>query len=111
MKQYLQLDRPASRQEFWAVYVISIVSGGVITGVGASAMFFGDGLIGGLALIAAGLFILYMQVAVAARRCRSADISPYWSALMVVPYLNLAAAVVVGSLKPVDQTGATINDA
>ena len=52
----------------------------------------------GLLLIALGIALVWLQLAVATRRCRDARISPFWSILLIVPAINLMALIILGVL-------------
>ena len=100
MKQYFRFEGTAKRQEYWAViilaYVLSFSLGFIMGGLmvtGATGLYLG--VIGLIAVIVAGFWV---QLATTIRRCRDADISPWWTVLIYVPYINIVAIIVYGAI-------------
>ena len=114
MMKYFRFEGLATRSEYWAVYLINIAIFFVLIITGA--MFFGIGetmdsvipmLIGGLILIVALVGPSWLAIATTVRRCKDADINPWWTLSTLIPWINLIPWIVIGLLPTVkrdDQT-------
>ncbi len=53
------------------------------------------------AIIFLGLIIsiTWIEFALVSKRCRDIGINPFWSLLLLIPYVNLIAIIVIGSRK------------
>lgn len=100
MGKYFSFMGDSTRQEYWAV--LAIVFGGTIVLSFLLTLIMVSGtsgaVIGGILMLALVVAGIWLQFAVGARRCRDADISPWWVLTYLLPYANLAALVVFGVL-------------
>ena len=98
MKKYFNFYGAASRQQYWAVFVILTL----ISVVGSVPLFLTASLgVAGFVLLSLGFLLLvtWCFLATSARRCRDAGISPWWSLLYFIPYANVVFIIVAGILK------------
>ena len=106
MSQYFKFTGLAKRQEYWAViviaYAISFALGFVLGGLmltGATGLYLG--LIG---IVAVTVAAVWVSLATTVRRCRDAGISPWWSVLLIIPYVGFVALIVYGVIKSQELT-------
>ena len=105
MKQYFKFDGLATRSEYWAVYLINIavflvllVTGAIFFGIGESMDSVIPMLIGGLIIVASLVGPAWVAIATTVRRCRDADINPWWTLATLIPYINFIPWIVIGVL-------------
>lgn len=102
MDKFFSIYGKATRSEYWGVICISLLAalfgmmflGGFMMAVDSSVI----DTIGGIAVILLGAITVYIQLAVAARRCRDIDINPWFSLTVAVPYIGLIPFVIFGCL-------------
>ncbi len=108
MTKYFKFDGLATRSEYWAVYLINIAVFFVLLLTGA--VFFGLGydgyntvlqVLGGLFIIASFVGPCWVAIATTVRRCKDADINPWWTLATLIPYLNFVPWIVIGVLPTV----------
>ena len=93
MKEYFKFDGTAKRQEYWAVFILSVL-----------AYLFGFVLLEGGdtigALIALCIFVatLWALIAVTVKRLRDAGLSTWWTLAILVPYVGTIATLVCGCI-------------
>ena len=90
MKEYFKFEGTAKRQEYWAVFVLSIVA--YIAGF----IVMESGALG--ALIALIIFVaaLWACIAVTIKRLRDAGLNTWWTLAILIPYLGTIATIVFG---------------
>jgi uncharacterized membrane protein YhaH (DUF805 family) len=101
-KKYTSLDSVASRQEYWAIMLISYF---VLTFFGSltsiflfvPSFFLLRFLIGSF-MLALFVGILYLMFAVTYRRCKDIQINPWFALTLLVPTINIIAIIVFGIL-------------
>jgi uncharacterized membrane protein YhaH (DUF805 family) len=102
MEKYFKFDGSATRSEYWGVNILAgitvfvlILVGSVIASTGSTiGIAFGVSII-----VVAFVAAFWLSVAAAVRRCRDADINPWWAAAMVIPYIGWIVTIVLGCLK------------
>lgn len=108
MTKYFSFEGLATRSEYWAIYLINI--GIFLVMIMAGVMFFGIGetmdsimpmLIGVLILIASFVGPMWLAIATTVRRCKDADINPWWTLSTLIPYINIIPWIVIGVLPTV----------
>ena len=94
MQKYFNFNGTAKRQEYWAVYLLSVLAllVGTVIVDGGSAL---AGLVALIILVGA----LWVLLATTARRLRDAGLNMFWIILIVVPYVSLIATIVFGVVK------------
>ena len=99
-KKYFDFKGLATRSEYWGVafvnflvMMIAVLIGVVIAMAGSVAAF-----IGGLVILAACVLGSWIGYAVIARRCRDAGINPWFTLLVIIPYIGFIAFIVFGCL-------------
>ena len=94
MQKYFNFNGTAKRQEYWAVYLLSVLAllVGTVIVEGGSAL---AGLVALVILVGA----LWALFATTARRLRDAGLNMFWIILIVVPYVSLIATIVFGVVK------------
>lgn len=110
MSKYLSFSGTATRQQYWAVVFISffayVLATAISVGVGAGIEPYAKGL-GFFTMIvfylAISIFYLVIHFSNAARRCRDADINPWWSLAQIIPYAGLIILIVIGCLPSIDK--------
>ena len=90
MKEYFKFEGTAKRQEYWAVFVLSIVA------YVAGFIVLESGALG--ALIALIIFVaaLWACIAVTIKRLRDAGLNTWWTLAILIPYLGTIATIVFG---------------
>jgi uncharacterized membrane protein YhaH (DUF805 family) len=108
MKKYFKFDGLATRSEYWAVYLINLaaffvllLTGLVFFGIGESMDSILAMLAGGLILIASIVGPCWVAIATTVRRCKDADINPWWTLATLIPYINFIPWIVIGVLPTV----------
>jgi uncharacterized membrane protein YhaH (DUF805 family) len=102
MGQYFSFSNTATRSEYWAVQLISLVAVAILmTAAGLTAISLpGLGLV---LILAMGVAYIWILLATSARRCRDADISPWWTLALLMPYAGFVVWIVIGCLKTHEQ--------
>ena len=94
---YFSFHGFARRQQFWAVFFIAtlalVIAQWAMYSIGADEV----------GMLVVSLTGAWLWVATAARRARDAGISPWWAALMLIPFVSLIMLIVLGSMRSVDQ--------
>lgn len=105
-KKYIEFTGKASRSEYWAIYLLTWLF--VIV---ATFLFFLLSLSGPLGILTgAGVMLItgcmsvWLMVATAARRCRDADINPWFVLSFIIPYVNFIVFIVFGCLSSAKST-------
>jgi len=105
MNIYFGFNGLATRSEYWAVYLISIAAflamlftGAMLFGVGEIRNSVFSNILGILVLLAAVVLPLWATISTTIRRCRDADINPWWTLATVIPYINFIPIIVIGVL-------------
>jgi uncharacterized membrane protein YhaH (DUF805 family) len=108
MNKYFSFQGLATRSEYWAVYLINlaaffvlIIAGTMFIGVGESMDSVVPMLLGGLIFISAIVGPCWLAIATTVRRCKDADINPWWTLATVIPYINIIPWIVIGVLPTV----------
>jgi uncharacterized membrane protein YhaH (DUF805 family) len=105
MNKYFSFLGKANRSEFWAINLI-VIFGGWIALIGflifAGIFALMSELLGGMMALSVFLVWLigtiWLILAVGVRRCRDADISPFWIIPLVIPVLFIIMTIVLGVL-------------
>lgn len=100
MEKYFKFSGTAIRSEYWGVFFINMamlaiatLAGTALGGMGDVSAFFGAALV-----IAALVAYIWVLVATTVRRCRDADINPWFTALIFVPYVAVVVNILFGCL-------------
>jgi uncharacterized membrane protein YhaH (DUF805 family) len=111
MTKYFKFDGLATRSEYWAVYLINLAvffvllfTGVVFFGIGESMDSVVPMLIGGLILVVSLVGPTWIAIATTVRRCKDADINPWWTLSTLIPYINIIPWIVIGVLPTIDKT-------
>jgi uncharacterized membrane protein YhaH (DUF805 family) len=105
MQKYFEINRTATRSEFWAANLIGGIATGLVAALSVVLIGLGldnsDFLLGlGAILLAVDLIAAYwFSVATSIRRCNDAKISPWWAAAVCLPYVGSVVFIVIGCLK------------
>jgi len=99
-KKYSVFSGTATRSEYWGVI---FVTWAISMAVGLLALLFMSigtvGLIVGLiVLLALIVFNIWLNLATIIRRCRDADINPWFVLTLLIPYVGFVAMIVFGCL-------------
>jgi uncharacterized membrane protein YhaH (DUF805 family) len=111
----LSFKDPASRTEYWSVYlryfllglasvIVYFVLGAILVTVESTGSLFA--VIFVCLLVAEALLFIVFGFAVTARRCIDIGINPLFTLLVCIPYIGFAAAIVLGLL----ETGSVKNN-
>lgn len=105
MKKYFSFSGQATRSEYWAVILISMVAltavvlAGVLMGLAGGIARSGGILVAGILFIFAAVVLdAWLFVATTVRRLRDADLNPWWTLATFIPYIGWIPAVVFGCL-------------
>jgi len=108
MTKYFKFDGLATRSEYWAVYLINLAvffvllfTGIIFFGIGESMDSVVPMLIGGLILVVSLVVPTWIAIATTVRRCKDADINPWWTLSTLIPYINIIPWIVIGVLPTV----------
>ena len=111
-KKYINLDDPASRQEYWAIILISYL---ILTLFGSFTSlflfipsFFILRFLVGSFMLALFVGILYLMFSATYRRCKDIGINPWFALTLLIPTINFIAIIIFGCLpseKKNDQLG------
>ena len=108
MDKYFRFDGLATRSEYWAVYLINIalffvllITGLVIMGIGTEMENVVAMIMGGLILIFSVAVPCWVAIATTVRRCKDADINPWWTLATLIPWINFIPWIVIGVLPTV----------
>jgi uncharacterized membrane protein YhaH (DUF805 family) len=97
MERFFKFDGYVQRSEYWATVLIIMVAGFFLGfGLGTFMLFEELALFALLLLLALMVVAIWISLAVTAKRCRDAGISPYWCLVMLVPYVSFVATIVFG---------------
>lgn len=106
-KKYVNLDGKASRQEYWAIMLISYFIltffGSFTTVLMYIPSFFILKILVGSFMLALLAGILYLMFAVSYRRCADIGINSWFALTLLIPTINFAAIIVFGLL-PTEKT-------
>lgn len=101
MKKYLSFDGTAKRSEYWGVTIVTFIMlmigitiGVVIMSSHTQASF----VTGFMAMIGSAICYVWVFLAVTIRRCRDADISPWWTAACFIPSVGWVPWIIIGCL-------------
>ena len=100
MGKYFKFGGLAQRSEYWAVNLIGFLVAMVGYAIAIAFMMTGSaGLVLGIVTaLAVAVAYGWLWIATSVRRCRDADINPWWTAAVFVPYVGFAAWIVIGVL-------------
>lgn len=105
MNKYFSFDGLTARSEYWATTIIilvgSVVSGfigGFFGGVGSSLESSGLVAFGLISMFIGLIACFWASLAVTARRCRDAGITPWWALTLLLPYISIIAIIVFGCI-------------
>jgi len=100
MNKYLGFAGTATRSEYWGVYLVSCVI--LMLAVLFFALIALSGqagvLLGAFALIVVFVINVWLMLATTIRRCHDAGINPWFSALLILPYVGFISFIVFGCL-------------
>jgi len=96
-KSHFSFNGSVARSQYWGTIVITFLAVLVVTPFveSGSAMIL---LISMAALIA----ILWVALAVTAKRCRNCGVNPWWTAATVIPFIGSVVTIVLGCLATKD---------
>ena len=102
MNHYFSFKEKSTRQEFWAVMLITNVGLFALAFLleGNTAYSSEGAIFVALTSIAAVIAGAWAMLATGARRCRDAALSAWWTVLLAVPYLSFVVMLVLGILPP-----------
>ena len=92
MKKYFNFNGTTKRQEYWAVYVISMVA--VILSIIVAEL----GALGAIITLAMIVAALWAVIATTVRRLRDAGLNLWWVLATLVPYIGTVATIVFGCI-------------
>ena len=98
IKRYFAFEGKATRQEYWAIMLITTLF--VFVGqfmAGFLEAFLGNAIFVILIIIAT-LLVLCLQVATIVRRLRDAELNRWWIVTALIPILSLIPLIVFGCL-------------
>jgi uncharacterized membrane protein YhaH (DUF805 family) len=102
MQKYFSFSNTATRSEYWAVQLISLVVVAILmTVAGLTAI--SVPTLGIILMLALGIAYVWLLVATSVRRCRDADLSPWWTLALLLPYAGFVVWIVIGCLKTHEQ--------
>jgi len=93
MKEYFSFDGTAKRQEYWGVYIVS-----VIAGVIGLIMLEGNGGLGALVALVLCIGALWAMLAVTVKRLRDAGLNGWWLVAIFIPYIGTVATIAFGCI-------------
>ena len=100
MDKYLKFSGVANRSEYWGVilvsWLIAFLAGMLMIGFAAAGQF--GAIVGIFMAFAVVVLTSWAGFATTARRCRDADINPWFTLTLFVPYVNFIALIVFGVL-------------
>jgi len=105
MDEYFSFKGSSTRSEYWAIQLISwgililiLTVGALIMGVGFAAQAASAGVLGILVMLAGLVIPVWLLLTVTVRRCRNADINPWWTLSTLIPYIGWIPWIVIGVL-------------
>ena len=108
MTKYFRFDGFTTRSEYWAVYLINfaafialILTGALFFGIGEESDSIVAKLLGVIIVIASFVMPSWVAIATTVRRCKDADINPWWTLATLIPYINIVPWIVIGVLPTV----------
>ena len=93
VKEYFNFNGDATRQEYWAVIIISIIA--MVIGFIALEDSSTIAIFVGLGIIVATIWAI---LATTVRRLRDAGLSIWWILVTLVPYIGTIATIVFGCI-------------
>jgi len=99
-KKYSAFKGVATRSEYWGVIFVTWAIS-LIIGVLATVFISAGGLgafVGLILLLFLIVFNIWLNLATVIRRCRDADINPWFVLLLLIPYVGFVAMIVFGCL-------------
>lgn len=103
MEQYFKFDGTATRSEYWGTNIVGgicaailILFGAMLTTISTSNLALAFGII---VIFVAFVGALWLSFATAVRRCRDANLNPWWALAVVIPYIGTITFIVLGCLK------------
>lgn len=108
MKKYLSFYGNSSRTEFWAINIVGYTLI-FVTLVAAMLSIETEEAVhitmSWLVALVTFIATIWAELAVTARRCRDAGISPVWTISIFLPYVGFIAWIVIGVLPTHHQEG------
>ena len=104
MKKYLSFNGVATRSEYWGVTILTFIAFMVTLAIGSALVASGEvagTILGGLIVLASIVMYTWYFLAVTVKRCRDADINPWWTASTFIPYIGCIPWIVFGCLPTV----------
>ena len=108
MDKYFRFSGLATRSEYWAIYLINLaifftllIGGLILLGIGTEMDSVVSMVLGGLVCLAAVVGPCWLAIATTVRRCKDADINPWWTSATLIPYINFIPWIVIGVLPTV----------
>lgn len=92
MKHYFDFNGTSKRQEYWAVYIVAILT----TMLGFALL--EGGTVGALLGLAVMIGSLWALLATTVRRLRDAGLNVWWILVTFVPYVGFVANIVFGCI-------------
>ena len=107
MTKFFKFKGTSKRIEYWSIMVIGSIIIFVVTLDLLELLTTGESRIHqtlGLAIVLGAIILtaLWIQLATIVRRCRDSGISPWWSALVLIPYVGFVGLLVMGILPSKD---------
>lgn len=113
IKKYFSLEGTASRQEYWAIILISYF---ILTFFGSLTSLFLFipswlilRLLVGSFMLALFAGLLYLMFATTFRRCKDIGINSWFALVLLIPTINIIAIIVFGLL-PTEKTNESNNE-
>ena len=105
MNKYFSFDGLTTRSDYWATLIIIFLASVVFGFIGGFSSTRGE-LTDNSALVFSGLLTMFIglvacgfaNLALVARRCRDAGLSPWWTLVMIIPYVSIVASIVFGCI-------------
>jgi uncharacterized membrane protein YhaH (DUF805 family) len=99
-KSNFSFNGSAPRSQYWGTIVITFLAVIIVTPFveSGSAMVL---LISMVALIS----LLWVMLAVTAKRCRNCGLNPWWTAATLIPFIGSIVTIVLGCLSTKDSEG------
>jgi len=98
----------ATRSQYWATNLIAIAACVVVFLFGVFIAAMGEVytimMLPGI-LLYVGSIVAYIWVllAVTVKRCRDADLNPFWTAAIFIPYVGWVIMIIIGALPTVEK--------
>lgn len=108
-KKYFDMEDVASRQEYWAIILVSYF---VLTLFGSFTSIFlfvpnsyVMGFLAGSFMLTLLAVVLYLMFTVTYRRCKDIGINPWFALTLLIPTINLIAIIIFGCLPSEKKNG------